>query len=199
MRAATRRPRSRRGLGGGRGRRPHSRGETVQRGAGAAMEGPRHVAHRAGPGLVVRRRQRPFEERPVEARVVRDDQVRAFDERVRGRGVDVAPAQVVVGQAGQGGDFRVERATAGCLREGAKYYGKRIAAPYGRLKSDLASQTAVHSAAASVHRPQAESSAAQKDYPTQLAQSRMCGLSTPKILYKSMQSCAPFQTSRRLS
>ena len=80
----------------------------------------------------------------------------------------------------------------------AKYYGKRIAAPYGRMKSDLASQTAVHSAAASVRRPQGESSAAQKDYPTQLAQSRMCGLSTPKILYKSMQSCAPFQTSRRL-
>ena len=45
------------------------------------------------------------------ARVVRDDQVRAFDERVRGRDVDVAPVQVVVGQAGQGGDFRVERAT----------------------------------------------------------------------------------------
>ena len=43
----------------------------------------------------------------------------------------------------------------GRLREGAKYYGKRIAAPYGRLKSDLASQTAVHSAAASVRRPQA--------------------------------------------
>ena len=62
----------------------------------------------------MRRRQRPLEERAVEARVVRDDQVRAFDERVRDRGVDVAPAQVVVGQAGQGGDFRIERA-AGVL------------------------------------------------------------------------------------
>ena len=53
------------------------------------------------------------------------------------------------------GHTQNEQFITGRLRKGAKYYGKRIAAPYGRLKSVLASQTAVHSAAASVRRPQA--------------------------------------------
>ena len=40
---------------------------------------------------------------------MRDDQIRARDERVRGLHVDVLPALVLVGQAGQRGDFGIER------------------------------------------------------------------------------------------
>ncbi len=41
---------------------------------------------------------------------MRDDEIRARDERVRGVDVDAASAQVVVAQTGQVGDERVERA-----------------------------------------------------------------------------------------
>ena len=43
----------------------------------------------------------------------------------------------------------------GSFAGGAKYYDKRFAAPYGRLKSDFASKTAVHAAVGSVCRPRA--------------------------------------------
>ena len=74
------------------------------------MRGPRDVAHRAPPGQRARRRQGTLEERPVETRVVRDDQIRARNQRGRGLGVDAPPAQIVVGEPGERGDERIERA-----------------------------------------------------------------------------------------
>ena len=40
---------------------------------------------------------------------MRDDQVGARDERVRDLDIDALAAQIVVGQSGEMGDFRVER------------------------------------------------------------------------------------------
>ena len=96
------------------GEDPVLTGETVQGGARAAVRGPRHLAHRARPGQGAHGRQRPFDERPIELRVVRDDEIRSRDERGGGLHIDAAPAHVVVGQAGQCGDFGIERA-AGVL------------------------------------------------------------------------------------
>ena len=54
-----------------------------------------------GPGHLARCGQDPFEEGAVEARVVRNDEVAAGDERTGGLDVDVLPAKRVVGQCGQ--------------------------------------------------------------------------------------------------
>ena len=92
------------------GEDPVAAGKTVQRRARAPVRGPGHVAHRAGPGQRARRRQGTLEERPVKTGVVGDDEVGACDERVGGLDVDALAAQVLVGQTGQVGDERVERA-----------------------------------------------------------------------------------------
>ena len=96
------------------GEDPVAAGEAVQRGARAAVRGPWHIAHRAPPGQRPRRRQGALEERAVETGVVGDDEVGACDKRVGGLHIDVASAKIVVGESGQCGDERIERA-AGVL------------------------------------------------------------------------------------
>ena len=69
--------------------------------AGAA----RNLRARARPGPRARGREHPLDERPIEPRVVRDDEPRALDERARRLDVNPVPANVVVREARQVRDF----------------------------------------------------------------------------------------------
>ena len=71
---------------------------------------PPNFRPRARPGPRPRGREHALDERPVEPRVVRDDEPRPVDERARGLDVNPLPADVVVREARQVRDFGRERA-----------------------------------------------------------------------------------------
>ena len=111
------------GAGQGLGEEPHAglavgeRAVAVRREcpvrAQEAREGPRgerdrvpgHLVPGARPGDLSGRGDDGLDERPVEARVVRDDEVRAREELGRGRGVDCLAGEVLVGEAGEARDL----------------------------------------------------------------------------------------------
>ena len=68
----------------------------------------------ARPGGRSGRGDERLEERPVEARVVNDDQVRVGNELARGRDVDGVAREVLVAQPGDPGDLGRESSRGHC-------------------------------------------------------------------------------------